>query len=445
MTKLVGLGILAGLIGMSTPAHAQACPGDCDGNNTVLINELITCVSIALGGSAECTACDINGDGMVLVNELVLAVNAALAGCQSPPGFCGDHEVNVEGEECDDGNNVGGDGCAANCTNETVRRTTLDPTASVALVQFTGGFKLPLSLTGTQALTGGTPRDTAVIGPNGVQLFAPGEFPVITKAEDVKFNPVSLTNLGCACVRAFEVPEFGPGNAGMGVVGCGEQGLSDVDFIVTIDHNTTPGDPRNSGSDLGFPDDPECDDVFELGGGIMYHACKEGVGDTCKTAFNTHKFNGTGICQSPRHIAFSGGQAPRGSVLLRTNTAIQVLTNTVPNPCAPACNAPDFGPDCMPCTDDDPNKGVPQISPTTSGTASALVYDANDTAGVTFGLGTNNCNGPCIASVTGEPTDCDKLQDPNAGLSGSLVTAFPGLDQQISDAVITTTLKATQE
>lgn len=59
------------------------CPGDCDGNDLVTVNELVTGVGTSLGSSttASCTAMDRNGDGRVTVDELVAAVNAALRGC----------------------------------------------------------------------------------------------------------------------------------------------------------------------------------------------------------------------------------------------------------------------------------------------------------------------------------------------------------------------------
>ncbi len=65
-----------------TPPVA-ACAGDCDGDATVSINELITGVNIALGNSpaSACPAFDGNGDGEVAINELIAAVNVALAGC----------------------------------------------------------------------------------------------------------------------------------------------------------------------------------------------------------------------------------------------------------------------------------------------------------------------------------------------------------------------------
>jgi Ca2+-binding EF-hand superfamily protein len=59
------------------------CAGDCDGNGTVSISELVRGVSIALGQAAldRCTRVDANGDGVVSVAELIRAVGHALNGC----------------------------------------------------------------------------------------------------------------------------------------------------------------------------------------------------------------------------------------------------------------------------------------------------------------------------------------------------------------------------
>jgi len=63
--------------------------GDCNGDCTVAINELIIGVNIALGTAqlSQCASLDANGDGMVGINELITAVNNALNGC-TPPGGC---------------------------------------------------------------------------------------------------------------------------------------------------------------------------------------------------------------------------------------------------------------------------------------------------------------------------------------------------------------------
>jgi hypothetical protein len=63
--------------------QCQTCPGDCDGNHSVGVNELILGVNIALGAAdaAQCRSIDVNHDGDVSVGELVGAVNRALNGC----------------------------------------------------------------------------------------------------------------------------------------------------------------------------------------------------------------------------------------------------------------------------------------------------------------------------------------------------------------------------
>jgi hypothetical protein len=62
---------------------ASPCPGDCDGNGAVTIDELIVGVGIALDELplSRCTAMDLSGDGRVTIDELTVAVTASLDGC----------------------------------------------------------------------------------------------------------------------------------------------------------------------------------------------------------------------------------------------------------------------------------------------------------------------------------------------------------------------------
>src|SRR6185369_16146549 len=115
----------------------------------------------------------------------------------------------------------------------------------------------------------------------GQQLFAPGEFPLALKTADAQFNPVVVPGIACAFVRALPVPEFGPGISGIGLVGCGTAGLTDVNVLVSNDHNTTPGSPGNSGSAAGLPDDPECNDTTDAGEQVTGEACLEAQDATC--------------------------------------------------------------------------------------------------------------------------------------------------------------------
>jgi len=121
--------LFAGLFALSLlAAPASACDGDCDGSGTVLVDEVLIGVRIALGQAdlERCAAADRDGDGAVSITDLLAAVAAALDGCAvrptptPDPGLadCGDGTVNGS-EECDDGNRISRDGCSADCALET--------------------------------------------------------------------------------------------------------------------------------------------------------------------------------------------------------------------------------------------------------------------------------------------------------------------------------------
>jgi DNA-binding beta-propeller fold protein YncE len=65
------------------PGDPPECAGDCDGDATVTVDEIITGVAIALGELAidVCLSFDASSDGQVSVDEIVMALNAALGGC----------------------------------------------------------------------------------------------------------------------------------------------------------------------------------------------------------------------------------------------------------------------------------------------------------------------------------------------------------------------------
>ncbi|MDX2167941.1 MAG: hypothetical protein SF182_12780 [Deltaproteobacteria bacterium] len=75
-----GLGIFA-----RGGALAPGCAGDCNGDRTVSIAELIAGVGLALadGSAAACLALDLDFDDRVSIGELIGAVAAALNGCDS--------------------------------------------------------------------------------------------------------------------------------------------------------------------------------------------------------------------------------------------------------------------------------------------------------------------------------------------------------------------------
>jgi len=62
---------------------AAGCPGDCDGDGSVAIDELVRLVNIALGSAAisTCSAGDSDGNGQVSIDEILTAVFHGLNGC----------------------------------------------------------------------------------------------------------------------------------------------------------------------------------------------------------------------------------------------------------------------------------------------------------------------------------------------------------------------------
>lgn len=80
----------------NTPADTAtpdtpACPGDCNGDGKVGINELITAINISLDTLTvdACQAADRNGDGAVAIDELISSVRASLDGCQELAALVG--------------------------------------------------------------------------------------------------------------------------------------------------------------------------------------------------------------------------------------------------------------------------------------------------------------------------------------------------------------------
>jgi hypothetical protein len=63
-------------------APVCSCPGDCDGNSVVTIEEVVGAVVSAIHGAATgCLCVDTNHDGRVTIDEVLRSVDAALKGC----------------------------------------------------------------------------------------------------------------------------------------------------------------------------------------------------------------------------------------------------------------------------------------------------------------------------------------------------------------------------
>ncbi len=72
-------------LGLDLTAPLPPCVGDCDGDGSVRVNELIVGVNInlQLRTVGDCPVFDVDGNGGVQVNELIQAVNSNLRGCKS--------------------------------------------------------------------------------------------------------------------------------------------------------------------------------------------------------------------------------------------------------------------------------------------------------------------------------------------------------------------------
>lgn len=304
-------------------AAVPPCPGDCDHHGAVTVDELLSVVDLAVGTQQGevCTAGDIDNDGRITIDEILAAVVNALDGC--PRNACGNRVLD-DGEDCDDGGfciggplagsacafeddcveggacfggpddlhecdsdadcrdahcvrcrPVGGDGCAANCTEESkviadIVPGVFDfaiPRRDLQIVPGTSGLGLfcsfyyfPIAIQGRAAFTVGRTLN--------------GTTTVAVKAEDFRIDP-TFVQFGCFCLRDPEMstcggttfdrdgkpsphctdnfpgaiscpderpcaPVHGPGNSGSGFV---QQGPTRYDTEFVQDCN---GEPRES-------------------------------------------------------------------------------------------------------------------------------------------------------------------------------------------------------
>lgn len=85
--RVLWVWLIGSALGLGVPSVVAArCPGDCDNDGEVTIEELVWGVNIALGQAraALCPAADLDGNEAVTVEELVRGVRVALEGCALP-------------------------------------------------------------------------------------------------------------------------------------------------------------------------------------------------------------------------------------------------------------------------------------------------------------------------------------------------------------------------
>lgn len=361
MKRLAAVAIAAGMLA-AAPSAAQACVGDCNGSNDVTVDEIVTMVNLALnGGTQGCTAGDANGDQQITVDEIITAVNNALTGC--PPvtdATCGNNVVEGD-EECDDGgiciggsnagtactqesdcngNGIcvggtnsgaacadastcgggtcercrpfGGDGCAANCTNERVVAFNLEPgvtdpfgsdIVSGSGVVVVSILELGLPLTGNLVAVVGKERN--------------GQIPVTIPAEGLETPAIPVLGLACACV------------SGKAARTCG--GLA------------FEADGKSLAQD--------CSDNPNVCPASAPCAFVHGPGNTASGVIGCDGLVGTeldAVLQGGDLTIERSGSGGPGSTTILTSIGIGLLLG----PCSGS--GPDYGPDGQFCTDDDP-------------------------------------------------------------------------------------------
>jgi hypothetical protein len=443
------------------PARAQAtCVGDCGGDGSVTVDEIIIMVNIALG-SAQPSACPdgIPSGATVDITLIIQAVNNALGMCSAGGAVCGNGVVET-GEDCDEGGtctggtNAGthctaesdcqGNGicvggtkdfnacaddagcpggkcvhcktfgsatCAANCTTPTEVVMTLKPgeIQNDALVPGTSGAVIHgqvirlinLPLTGVQTVT---------IGKKG----SDGLVPAFIRADSIQFPRIPVTTIACACLR------------GVAAKTCGGT-LYDIDGV-TPSADCTDGFTAGASVCTGKPPcsflhGPDNAASGTLGCGAEYAPVD---------MLYDQDLGGASFMPKDPIITLSGS-GPTGSGLILSNSAI----GTVNGLCSG--NTPAYGPDGEFCTDDDPQepdnpqnpRGQPSPQVLVTGMATGQLENGNGVDGQNIGP----------FSASGTPVSCDALLN-NQSVSGAgLAAAFVSVDQPgTGDIVVTTQL-----
>jgi cysteine-rich repeat protein len=389
-------------------------------------------------------------------------------GTETP--ICGNFNIEQD-EQCDDGNTVGADGCALNCTDErewpfTFRSATcaggdndgqvcdIDAdcppdgicTGVRTMVSAQGrGLQIPLGLHGTQLVRAGSARPADVVDRNGQVVARSGDIPVAFNLADSQIDAIPIPPFACACVRFFGLGTV----AARGVISCSEQGRDDVDQELDTDHDV---------SDVN----PQCID------GRIEQSSERHPG-ACNFIPTGPKF---------------GGNGPRGSAILETGLAIALFGDG--GRCCqagvdPDCDDPfmDKGADGIPCNGDDFLIGDVTRVFLTTGTAKTSIVDADAVPGARIAAGsrascilTEDCpaadevcvdtdtgaecdigssacqcrvlcgNRLCVVENSGHAFDCDAIEadGPDRFAGGVLVSASVLFDSPLGDNAITSTL-----
>lgn len=150
----------------------EPCPGDCNADGEVTVDELVLAVNVALelANPESCPAADRDGDRNVTVNEVIAGVRAALNGCADSTPLVTPHTSPT---------------WSATATSAAVA----SPTAPPGEASATAGWRA--SPTGTASYRPASPTTTADVPTVGTQSAAPTATPTSTIAPVWRFRDVT--------------------------------------------------------------------------------------------------------------------------------------------------------------------------------------------------------------------------------------------------------------
>jgi hypothetical protein len=361
----------------ATVPPAGGCVGDCNGDGSVVINELIVAVNIALGASpvSMCAASACEEGPVVSISCLIQAVNAALSGCPAAPTAT----VGVDpGPTKTPGGALG------------VRRFSLNPATSRFVAVLSPVFNVPtVGFEGFLELTAGVPDPATGIASVDV-----------TDASD--YLAVDVPTAGIAvCVRVLrdQLPV-----RQAGIVAC--KGGIPLGLQLTQDHDVGVVGTCVGGDNAG----QSC----AGDGGCFYGQCF--TADTCAAVGGSVEGPGrphAGVCNGPFEGGLDSEVSPPGTVLISPDP-VNGFTKGLPVEIVQEHTTP--------CGDEGATGFSTSIA-LTSGHAVGRVLHFNDSAAT------------LSADVTGAPFSCDAWSAENG--PGTLVLSAANLDTPVAPGSVT--------
>jgi len=408
--------------------HAQMCVGDCNNSSSVTPNELVTLMSIALG-EADASSCldGIPSGSAVAVPLLLQAVDSGVDNCTAAPAVCGNGKKDT-GEDCDNGGtciggtNAGthctaesqctgdgicvdgpksewacssnadcpsgacvhckpleGNGCAANCTTESEVNFTLVPGKNppgdlTTLVQGTSG----LIVNSGVGITVGIPFPPDTQRQLTIGKEQNGKIPFVLKSAGNQTPAIQYsTGLACICVRPVIFKTCG-----------GTLWEKDGTPSTNCTAGYTAGDsvcPATKPCTLTYGAD-------NIGEGSLACDARDGL-----NVLATQDSGGATGTAGPVLTTLSGAGG-QGSAIAYVTTELGFVLG----PCTGSSH--DYGDDHMFCTTDDPILGRGVLAQAlTTGTADAMVFNADQTDGFTV-VGFQSVGTPVMCSALSSGT-----------------------------------------